>query len=152
MGCQGLELGAEEKRIVHPSVIERFFADTIAAKIKSLLGTVPYCDSEHAVQPWQRRLDSPGVECVQHDLGVRGAAKRDMVFAYQFCTQLGIVIDLAVKNNEEAAAGRLHRLMARRRDINDGQTSKPERNSAGKVSPVAFIIRTAMRQRSRHAS
>ena len=62
-----------------------------------------------------------------------------------------MVVDLAVEDDDEAAVGRDHRLVAVRGEIEDGETPEAEGETGLLVDPRAAVIRTAMPQRRRHA-
>ena len=60
------------------------------------------------------------------------------------------VVYLSIKDQDEPATLGRHRLMALRREIDNGQPPKTERNSTGGVDPFAAVIRPAMEQAPRH--
>ena len=62
-----------------------------------------------------------------------------------------MVVDFAVEDDDEAAVGRDHRLMADRREIENGETPEAQGETGLLIDPRAAVIRTAMPQRRRHA-
>jgi len=61
--------------------------------------------------------------------------------------ELGVVVDLAVEGEDEAAVGRHHRLVARGRQVDDRQPSVTKTNTGIGVDPNAAIIGSAVGDR-----
>ena len=66
-------------------------------------------------------------------------------------SQVEVIVDLAVVNDDEAATVGRHRLMAGRREVEDRQPPVSESDSTGFVEPDVAIVGTAMPQRLGHA-
>src|SRR5690349_20851996 len=88
---------------------------------------------------------------MQHDFGVGAPAKLNVKVADQLGAQVSIVVDFTVKNADETPAGRHHRLVASRRDINDGEPPKSESYAAFGIGPVPFIVWPTVRHRTGHS-
>lgn len=65
-------------------------------------------------------------------------------FGFEFAAQLAEIINLAVEGDDEAAVGRGHRLMAGRRQIDDGKPAMGERDAGVRIAPEAVIVGAAM--------
>src|SRR4051794_418978 len=78
------------------------------------------------------------------------SAKPDLAIALQRGAKFLGVVDLAVVSEHVAAAGGDHRLVPSGREVHDGEPAGPERYTGGRVQPHAFIVGTAMHQRSDH--
>ena len=61
-----------------------------------------------------------------------------------------MIIDFAVINDDEAAAVRVHRLIAGRRHVDDREAVMGETDPAFEVEPHRAAVRTAMADASRH--
>jgi hypothetical protein len=85
----------------------------------------------------------------EHHFGVALTAEA-MTGRFELGAKLEIVVDLAVEGDRQRAARVVHRLMPARREIDDGQTTMPERDRAVGSGPCAAVIGTAMRHRVRH--
>src|SRR5690606_40407629 len=72
---QRFQLGAEEQRLVGPSVVQRFLADTIARKVQHAFGLVPNGKCKHAVCTLERSLETPSIETREQYLGIGMSAK-----------------------------------------------------------------------------
>src|SRR4051812_1741292 len=116
---KALQLRAEKKRAAHPTVIERFLSETVAAKEQRSLGAVPDGHSEHAVQLAQRRLDTPRVKPKQHDFGIGASAQLGRKVSSQLGTKLVVIVDFAVEDDDESAARGNHGLVTGGRDVDD---------------------------------
>ncbi len=65
--------------------------------------------------------------------------------------QLAIVEDLAIVGDDVATVRRDHRLVAARREVDDGQAAMTEGNPSGRIKPNALAIRTAMGEAVSHS-
>ena len=61
-----------------------------------------------------------------------------------------VVVDLAVVDDDIAAVGRDHRLMAGRRQVDDRKPAVRERNAGLRVNPHACVVRSAVVQTAVH--
>src|SRR5579862_6931739 len=82
---------------------------------------------------------------MQHGFGVAMRLK-PVARPFQIGSQLGMIIDFAVEDQNRAAVVADHRLIAATQ-IDDFQTDCAERNL--RRFPDALLVRTAMRQRTR---
>ena len=145
MRAQRLELGAEQEQLAELGPVERLDAEPVAHQRQRALAAVPQRDREHADQPVQRRLDAERGESLPASprcRNGRGTRRR----ARQRRPQFLVVVDLAVVDDDEAAVGRDHRLMAGRRQIDDRETAMRERDAGLGVDPNAVVVRPAMPQ------
>jgi hypothetical protein len=118
--------------------------------VKGLLLLVPDGDGEHPDEALHGGGDAPLLECGQHHFGV-GPAAEAMAEAFQFGAEAGVVVDLAVEDHHEAAAGREHRLVALGRQVEDRQAPESEAHAQGAVRPRPFVVGAAVLQAVRHA-
>jgi hypothetical protein len=63
----------------------------------------------------------------------------------QLITQVQVVVDFAVEHDAEAIAFVMHRLMAARRQIDDGEPTLGQADVATRRPPRAAIVGTTMR-------
>jgi hypothetical protein len=143
---QRLQLRAEHQRGAVPVVIQGFDAKVVARDEQALRAPVPQSKREHALQVLEHAHAVLPVG-VKQRLGVAVGAER-MAARLQLAPQRGEVVDLAVEHAREVAVGRAHRLRAAG-EVDDRQAAETERERA--VAVVAFVVRAAMLQRSRHA-
>src|ERR1035437_7059967 len=111
---QGLQLRAEEKCGASPAVVEGLLAGTVARQIKCSLLPIPDGERKHAVELLEGGFHTPVSNGRQHYLGVRVPAE-GLSERIQFLSQGLEIVDFAVEGDHVAAAGRMHRLMSRRR-------------------------------------
>ena len=90
-------------------------------------------------------------EAFQQRFGIGRAAPGNAAdFPLQRLPQSAEIIDFAVERDDVAAILRQHRLMPRRRKINDGQAAMRQRDAARFVKPDSGVIRPAMAERRAH--
>jgi hypothetical protein len=70
---------------------------------------------------------------------------------FELGADLGEIINFAVEGNDEAAAGRDHRLRAGRRQVDDREAAMAERQSRLSIAPDIAGIRPAMKHDIGHA-
>ena len=75
MEAKRLQLGPEHKDAAGPSIVERFLADAIAAKVQDAVSPVPKRKREHAIEHFNGGLEPPLRNRSQHDLGITMASK-----------------------------------------------------------------------------
>ena len=63
---------------------------------------------------------------------------------------VAVIVDLAIVIEHLAAIGREHRLVARRRQVDDRQPAMAEADAALAVDPDALVIRSPVLDRARH--
>ena len=74
-----------------------------------------------------------------------------MLSSLEVRPQLREIVDLAVEDHHETTVSRVHRLLARLAQIQNGQPPMPQRDAAGLVAPPALTVWAAMREPARHA-
>ena len=123
-----LDLGGErEEPVGREPVVERLDAEPVArGKDRPGLAVVEH-EREHAVEPVQAVPPPLGVGVEEH-LGV-GAGVKGMAGGLELGAQLAVVVDLAVVDDPVAAVGRAHRLVAGRREVEDGEPAVAERDA-----------------------
>ena len=151
MGGECLEFGAEEDGPAEPAVVEWLLAEPIAGEPQAPLAPIPQRDSEHAVQPCQRRDKAPARDGLDEDLAV-APPPPCLDAARELAPQSGVVVDFTVEGQGIAAAGREHGLMPGRGPVDDGETTKPQRQPGIFVHPDPRTVRPAMPQARRHAA
>ena len=96
-------------------------------------------------------LNAPDRDRFENDLGVGMAAPLDDVpGAREFGPDVLGVVEFAVVDRDPAPAGRVHRLRAGRRHIDDRQPAVAEGEPGLAVGPDAFGIRAAMGEGAGH--
>ena len=106
-----------------------------------LLLAVPDGEGEHAAQLGQTGFQTITLEQAEQHLGI-GMPEKLFSLSLQFAAQIRKIIDFTVKDDDVAPIRAEHRLMPRRRQINDGQPDKPE--ACGALTPLPCIIRAAV--------
>ncbi len=143
-GEQCLDLGAEQEGLpvgqLRRRVIERFLAEAVARQDQPARAAVPQCQREHAAQPSEQRRP-PGMPAIDDDLAV-GAAAEDIAERRQLGAQCSEIVDFAVVGQPDIARHAGHRLMARRRQVDDRQPCMRQR--AQPVGPHPFVVRAAV--------
>ncbi len=133
------------------AVVERFFAGPIAGQAQRLLAVVPDRQREHAHRSFERRGQPPGFDRCEQHLGIGMAAKRGAAaFVLQLAPQLAMIVNLAIEDDGQPAAGRVHGLLPGRRKIDDRQPAKGQAETLGRIGPDAFVVRSAVDQRAGH--
>ena len=86
---------------------------------------------------------------LEDDLGVGAAAEGDAL-ALEAGAEIAVVVDLAVEGDDAAAVGRSHRLVAGRRQVDDGQPAEAERDAGRRVDAVAGVVGAAVHEGRGH--
>ena len=84
-------------------------------------------EREHAIEPVHAVAPPLGVG-VEEDLGVRTGVKY-VTGGLELGAELAVVVDLAVVDDPVAVVGRAHRLVAGRREVQDGEAAMAERDA-----------------------
>src|SRR5207245_588345 len=140
--------------------IERLFAKAVACKGQRPERLVPYRYRKHADSTPDGFLDPPSFESSKQSFCIRmPAPKTSLAFASFGClsrrgnklfAQIAMVVDLAVEHYDIAAACRHHRLMPRRREVQNSEPFMTKRHPGTAVHPYSLIIRAAMMEGSYH--
>src|SRR4051812_1275255 len=128
-------------------IIERFFSEAIPAAKEPGVFPVVQREGPHAVEP-VRQARAPFAVAVQEHFTVGMVCLKKMAAGFQFRPELGVVVDLAVKNKDEIAIDGGHRLMPAF-EIDDGKAAMAEKDGA--VAPESAIVRPAMSEAGGHA-
>ena len=104
------------------------------------LVAIPNGKREHAVQPAQHP-QAPLRESVEQDFAVRSADKA-VAARRKFGSKLLEIENLAIEDHRVTAIGRRHRLLAKRRQIDDGKTPMAEADRS--IDKLAFAVGAAM--------
>ena len=117
---ESLRLGGEEQQRAAPVPVERLDAEAVAHEVDGLRVEVDEREGEHAVHPLDHAVDAVlPVEVEQH-LGV-GPATEAVAARFEVDEVVEGVVGLAVVDDEDAAVGRAHRLVASGGRVEDGQ-------------------------------
>ena len=157
IGVQGLEFRGEAQASADMAVVERLLADAIARELQDPRRAIPHGKREHADRTPQR-FDQPPVRSAASSTSVSewprqraAAASRDSPSAASISARSAtVVVDLAVERNDIAAAGRCHRLVPCRGEVEDRQSPMREENASFLVRPDTFVIRPAADDRICH--
>ena len=141
-----LQLGREDEASAVTVEVERLLSKAIAREEQRARVSVPQRQREHARELGQRRR-AVELEQPQDDFGV-GARTKRVPQVLQLGAQLAKVVDLAVVDEREAAIVTLHRLVARRRQILDGEAARAHRDALGDVQPA--VVRPAVKDEPIH--
>ena len=74
-----------------------------------------------------------------------------MSFHLQLLSQLAMVVDLAIEDDDETLTVRVHRLAAAFGEVQNSQSAKAERDSSLGVGPRCIVVRTAVAQGFSHS-
>ena len=144
--AQRLQFRTEPQRVAVPTVVQGFDADTIADEVQDALAFIPQREREHADESLDG-LDAPLLESGQDDFGVARAFER-VPQRHQRRADVGVVVDLAVENHDEAPVLRRHGLVAALGEIDDRQPSMSQ-SRAGSTDPNPAVVRSSMTQTRR---
>ena len=109
-------------------------------------GRVPDRNGEHPVEVLHTGRPEILVE-VDDDFAIRSRAK-DMPPGFQLSSKLQKVVDLAVEHHPDGTIFVRHRLMACRREVEDGQSTVDE--AGARRRPVATVVGSSVAQRVGH--
>jgi hypothetical protein len=141
-GQQGGDLGGEAQGPAVVRVIQRLDAVGVAREQQAVRPRVPQREGEHAAQAAHHRGTVTAIQVQQH-LGVGMGAELD-AGALELAAQLGVVVDLAVEADHQRAVRRVHRLGARRAEIEDGEAPVAEADPPVVADPHARTVGAAL--------
>src|SRR5579884_357693 len=146
MRQQSLYLRSEGEQAAVPEVIERLDAEAVASAKQGSLLSVPDGEGEHAT----KKLKAAGSMLLVRMNDGFGVAARHVAVAraLQRRTDIGVVEDLAVVNDDLGAGLIRHRLMAAG-DVDNAQPPVPQRDML--IGEAAEIIGTPVTDRRSHA-
>src|SRR5437588_12747858 len=107
---QRFRLRRIEELAVEYTVVERFFAKTIAGKDQLFPARVPKRDREHSVQSIDKSLAVFLVK-MRDDLGI-GRGGEAVSFLLEIATDLAVVVELAILHRDDRAIFIKDRLVA----------------------------------------
>ncbi len=151
MGAQRAQFGTEQKGLAEAAPIERLDAQPVPHQGQAARLAVPQAEGEKADQAPYRLLETPHLAAAQEYFGIgmtRVAARRRR----QFGAQILPIEDLAIIGQHIAAGAGLHRLVAGRRQVDDGQAPMPQREAGLAIGPDAAVVGAAMGQGVDHAA
>src|SRR5437763_11926884 len=112
-GESGELAGEGEESPLGGGIIERFLAEPVARQKQT--GAAPVIDREreHAIEA-QRQILAPLLPAMDEDLGIGVMRGKAVAAAYQPMTQLGVIVEIAVEDDDELAVHVTHRLISGR--------------------------------------
>ena len=155
MRPQGLEFRAKQKHGVGaaalPTVIERLFAQAVAAKCQCARLPVPNSKGKHAHGPLNHALNAPGFKTSQQRLGIGVPTPSDVwtvkvqpiapcIGHCERSAAIQMVVNLAVEGNHIATRGRLHGLSSRGGQVHDSQAAVTQCDTGIRIEPIAVRI------------
>src|SRR5882672_833323 len=129
-------------------IVKRLDAEVIARQHEPLAPPIENRKSKHAVQPFETVSPLAFVETKNHFRVCLRPEPAALLF--KLAAQLDKVVDLAVKSNPERFVFVAHRLVTRRRQIDDAQAAMSQTDALRRKFTHATIIRTTMRLRVSH--
>src|ERR1041384_3997146 len=125
----------------------------ITNEIEGAFTIIPQRKREHSIQTLQTRF-TPFSPSLQQNLCI-GLRSELMTFGDQLLTQLAIVVDLAVENDDESIVMREHRLVTGAARVDDRKPAMTEGNALTRViqrrrRPHTFIVAPAMLNSFQH--
>jgi hypothetical protein len=127
-------------------VIQGLFADPVASQPEGLVMSIPEGECEHPDELRQGRGHSPLSDGGEEHLRV-GMAAESMAEARQVLAEWVVVVDLSVVRDDVPTLRRAHRLVAVRRQVDDGEASVAESDPAPLVDPTTAVVRSPVRDR-----
>src|SRR4030065_290003 len=109
---QRLQLGAEQKGVALPAVIQRLLTHAVTRQRQNPVMAIPQRNREHAHGSFKSLCRPPGLETRQQSFGIRMPPPTPIIAsgAKQY-TQVKVFINLTIERNNLGPAGRDHRLM-----------------------------------------
>src|SRR3569832_2200090 len=98
MRAESLQLGPEQQRAVHASVVQWLFAEAITNEAERRRFAIPQRDREHAHEALKTPHHAPTFDSREHDFRVRPTAK-PYSRAFQLLPELEEVVNLAVEDD-----------------------------------------------------
>ena len=141
-GPYRLDLGREDKTPGLVAIVEGLDAEAISRSKELVVPAVVDDKSPHPVEALEAGR-TPFEIAVQKHLAVARRAE-DMAARLQLMLELDEVVDLSVEDDGERPIGGAHRLMARRREIQNRKSPEPEADPAREIA--ALVVRTTMPQ------
>src|SRR6185369_10012458 len=108
------------------SIIKRFDAHGVAGHEQAVLGRIPDGEGKYSSELLQTRFAPTGIR-FQQDFRIAIGAKAFSVTT-QAVAKLSIVIDFAVEYDPVPCLWIVHRLMPKRRKVDDGEPAMSESN------------------------
>ena len=145
VGEKALDLAAEQELAVFPIIVERLDAEDIARAEKLLCLLIPDDEREHAAQAVEN-LFAVFLVAVEDDLAVR-LCRKDVAGFQKLLADRLVVIDLAVKEQDEAAVLIENRLAAALK-VNDRKAAEAKGDAV--VHVVVGVVGAAVNDPVRH--
>jgi len=109
--------------------------------MQDLLNAVPQAERENAVQLLEGTFDTPVPESCAPPLAARAPSPGEApANCFKLGSQVKVIVYLTIEGQHKPTARRHHGLMARWREINDGQSAVAKSDSCINVNPGATII------------
>ena len=143
MDQERLQLRAEDDVFAVMGEVERLDPHAIARKHEAPFRLLPQGDAEHAAHP-AKALRIPFKEGMEYGLGI-AMGMETVAKAFEFPTQLEVVIDFAVEDDDGIAITREERLVARS-EVENLQSGCAHRTQARVEN--SLLVGSAMRQGS----
>ena len=150
MDQQRLQFAGEHHSGVGLGVIEGLNPHPVANQQQRLRPPVPNGKGKYPVEQRQHRL-APGQVQMQQHLGVR-MAPEGVPPRLQLAAQLTKVVDLAVEDDGHLPRGIEHRLMPRRRQVDDRQTAVGQTDPLFGPMEIPRVVGAAMNDLLPHKS
>src|ERR1051325_629567 len=149
VNLQRFEFRTEQEHSFAPSIIERLLPRAVADQMQAAFLAVPGCKGEHAQKTSHGWLDSTFLKSGKHYFGI-GMAAKDPPPALQLRLEIEKIVDFSVENQDIAAMGGSHWLMALSAQILDREPAMRQADAGRRVGPDPLVIRTTMAQCSGH--
>ncbi len=134
-----------------PSIIKRLFAKPVSREPEAAFQPVPKSEGEHARALPQRLVDAPGIDRGQQCFGIGMTAPlQRTAFLLQLPADIRMIVDFAIIDDHPAPTRRLHRLMPRSGQVDDGQPPMRHRDARFLIMPASPIVGAAMQQGGVH--
>src|SRR5687767_9272309 len=124
-GSEGLDLTREIQRsVLRVRVIQRLLAHAVSRQEELALLSIPYRECPHPVAA-RTGVRAPRAICREHHFRIRSGA-RLLAFPLELRSQLEVVVDLAVVDDDVSPVPTVHGLSACVAQVNDAQAAVSE--------------------------
>jgi len=144
------DLGSEQKHPVMEGVIKRLHTHPVPREPNLSFFLVPDREGEHTAKARENAL-APLLVPLENYFGVGMVGFELKAQLFEFGADLGVIVNLAVKNDPKRLLFVRHRLDRGRREIDDGKPSMPKADFLPRGNVKAGIVGATMLHRVPHS-
>ena len=136
------EFAGEAEGVAFMKIIERLFAEAVAAAEEASAFAIVDDEGPHAVEALDE-IVAPLAVGVEQDFGVGMVGRELAAEPHEFGAEFGVVVDFAIEGDAEFSIARPHRLRAAG-DVDDREAAMAEENARVFLGPMAFGVGAAV--------